>query len=380
MSENKIYGVTGLFNTPDEIIKASETIVKQGYKKFDVHTPYPVHGMNKAMNLPSSKLGYVALVLGLSGATFAFLFITWAMTQAYPNIIGGKPFFSFPAFIPVTFEVTVLSASIGTVLAMIVFMFKFPNLSHPLHDTDYMKSVSSDKYGICIEASDPEFNETEIKELLKGLGSYGIETVYFDNDEYSITHSVLDKRFLFLLIMVALITGGGTYFALNKLIYMTPFNWMMQQEKLNPQEYSAFFPDGFSMRTPVAGTIARAHIPLTLENNPDIYAKTLINPLPFDDKVIKTGKEKYLTYCSPCHGNFAEGDSRLNGQFPNPPSLHSDKVKKWTDGRIYYVIINGQNVMPSYSTQLNEEERWAVINYLRVLQRSLNAKESDLNE
>ena len=72
------------------------------------------------------------------------------------------------------------------------------------------------------------------------------------------------------------------------------------------------------------------------------------------------------------------GQSRLRGQFPNPPSLHSDKVRNWSDGRIFAVITEGQNVMPSYSTQLTEDERWAVINYIRVLQRAMNAKESDL--
>ncbi|MCB0753622.1 MAG: cytochrome c, partial [Ignavibacteriae bacterium] len=87
---------------------------------------------------------------------------------------------------------------------------------------------------------------------------------------------------------------------------------------------------------------------------------------------------KFNIYCSPCHGYLAEGDSRLRGQFPNPPSLHSEKVRGWSDGRIYHVIVSGQNVMPSYSSQLSREERWAVVNYIRVLQRSLNAKESDL--
>ena len=91
-----------------------------------------------------------------------------------------------------------------------------------------------------------------------------------------------------------------------------------------------------------------------------------------------SGKEKYNIYCSPCHGYFGEGDSRMNGQFPNPPSLHSKKLQEWTDGRIYHTIEVGQNVMPSYSKQLSNNEKWATILYIRALQRSLNAKESDL--
>ena len=83
----------------------------------------------------------------------------WMMGIDYPIVIGGKPFFPLPAFIPITFEITVLVATLSTVGALLFFFFKFPNNKHPLHDTNYMKNVSSDKYGICIEADDPKFNE-----------------------------------------------------------------------------------------------------------------------------------------------------------------------------------------------------------------------------
>jgi mono/diheme cytochrome c family protein len=102
------------------------------------------------------------------------------------------------------------------------------------------------------------------------------------------------------------------------------------------------------------------------------------NPLLPSKENMKIGQQKYDTFCSPCHGFHAEGDSRLRGQFPNPPSLHSEKVRNWTDGRIFHVIMEGQNIMPAYNTQLTNDEKWAVILHLRALQRSLNAKETDL--
>ncbi len=125
-------------------------------------------------------------------------------------------------------------------------------------------------------------------------------------------------------------------------------------------------------------TVARGFMPYPFKNKPDDAGKLLVNPLIPNDENLAVGKEKYNIYCSPCHGYLGEGDSRLNGQFPNPPSLHSEKLRTWTDGRIYHVITEGQNVMPSYRSQLSRQERWAVVNYLRVLQRSLNAKETDL--
>lgn len=379
MSNKVLYGYTGLFNTPDEIINAAKKVSSKGYKKFDVNTPYPVHGMDGAMKLPPSKLGYVALALGLSGAAFGFLFITWIMTIVYPNIIGGKPFYSFPAFIPVTFEITVLAASVGTVVALIVFLFRFPNNSHPLHDTLYMKSVSSDKYGICIEAEDELFDEKEVIDLFTSLGANNVEAVYFEEDETK-NINIFDKRFLAISLLVVILTAGGTYFSLNKLMFMTPFNWMMKQEKLNPQSQSSMFADGFGMRTPVEGTVARNTFYLNIQDSAEIYEKELQNPLVASKENLELGKKKYDIYCSPCHGYHGAGDARLNEKFPNPPSIHSDKARTWTDGRIFYVIEKGQNIMPSYSKQLNNDEKWAVVLYIRALQRSLNAKESDLNE
>ena len=92
--ENKmIHSVTAIFDTPDEIIHASKETVKAGYKKFDTNTPYPVHGIEKAMGIGSSYLGFFTLFLGLSGAAFAFAFIYWVSAIDYPLIIGGKPFF-----------------------------------------------------------------------------------------------------------------------------------------------------------------------------------------------------------------------------------------------------------------------------------------------
>jgi len=153
---------------------------------------------------------------------------------------------------------------------------------------------------------------------------------------------------------------------------------MSEQEKVIVQESSDIFENGAGMQIPVEGTVARGFMPYPFKNNPEEAAKLLVNPLIPNEDNLALGKNKFNTYCSPCHGYLAEGDSRLNGQFPNPPSLHSEKVRTWSDGRIYHVIVEGQNVMPSYSSQLSRQERWAVVNYLRVLQRSLNAKETDL--
>ena len=378
MSEKILYSYTAIFDSPDDVSHAAEKTVEAGYTKFDVHTPYPLHGMNKAMNLAPSKLGYVALIFGLSGTLGALFSLWWASAVDYPIVIGGKPLFSFPAYIPVMFEVTVLSASIATVLAMLFIFFKLPNNSHPLHGTDYMKKVSSDKYGISIQTEDPKFDEAGVRKFFESVHAKEINPLYWDDDEINHKHRIFEPKFLLFLFIVAVISSGTAYFTLNKLMFMIPFNWMMDQQKQSAQQKSLVFEDGFGMRNPVEGTIARGFIPYQFKGQPDLAGEKLINPVPISKESLKLGQKKYDIYCSPCHGYHGEGDSRLRGQFPNPPSLHSDKARKWSDGRIFAVLTDGQNIMPSYTSQLTVDERWAVINYVRALQRALNAKESDL--
>jgi len=152
------------------------------------------------------------------------------------------------------------------------------------------------------------------------------------------------------------------------------------QPRVNAQSFNAFYADGFGMRPPVQGTVARGFTPYpyTIADKSDSVGLLIANPLLPSKAVLELGRQKYLTFCSPCHGNFGAGDSRLAGQFPNPPTLHSDKVRDWPDGSIYHVITVGQNVMPAYKYQITRDERWAIVHYVRTLQRALNAKESDL--
>jgi hypothetical protein len=376
MEEKKIFSVAALFDTADDITRAAKEATAAGYTKYDVNTPYPVHGMEKVMKLKPSLLGLITFVIGLGGVIFAVLFMSWVTNVDYPLVIGGKPFFSWPAFVPVAFEVTVLSASVGTVVAMIALFFKFPHNSHPLHGTNYMKRISSDKFGINIVAVDPIFDETKIKEFFTKLGGKEIETIYEEPMPKDI--KMFDKRFIGVLVMVVLVTSGATYLVLNKLLYMQPFSWMSEQDKGLPQSKSEVFSDGFTMRTPVEGTVARGFVPYEYKGLKDSAIVNLSNPLPYSKQVLAIGKSRFDTYCSPCHGYFGKGDTRLRDQFPKPPTLHSDKVRNWADGNIYHVITNGQNIMPSYEKQISCDDRWAIVHYIRVLQRSQNAKDSDL--
>jgi mono/diheme cytochrome c family protein len=330
--------------------------------------------MDKAMGLKRSTLGYVTLVFGFSAAAFILLFMWWTLSINYPMVIGGKPYFALPAFIPITFETTVLLGAIATFLGMIAVYFKLPANSHPLHDSDYMKAVSSDKYGLVIESEDSLFDLGRTDTFIKSLNPSAVELIYYPEKEI---YSLFQPRFILFLAIIALLVSASTYITLNKLMFITPYDWMSEQDKELPQKRSIFFADGFGMRKPVLGTVARGYIPYPYMGQ-TTPAAVLTNPLLPTDEVLALGKRKYLTFCSPCHGNTADGDSRLRGQFPNPPTLHSDKVRRYPDGMIYHIITNGQNAMPSYAPQVSREERWAIINFVRVLQRAKNADPADI--
>lgn len=377
MTHDLLYAVTAVFRTPDAVLHAADEVKKAGYTKFDVHTPYPVHGLDRAMGLRPSKLGYFALAFGLLGASSAIGLITWITMVDYPLVIGGKPFWSWPAFVPVSFELTVLLASVLSTITMIVLYFRFPNNSHPLHDTPYMKAVSSDKFGIAVEAEDPRFDEAKVRAFLAALGGTDVNAVHFAPEALE-RPAPMDAKFLGVLAATAITVVGATYVTLNVVLQMEPFSWMSAQPKLKAQHTTSAFADGKGMRTPVPGTVARGFLPYAFPGQPDSAGTYLANPLFPTAKVLADGRDRYLTFCSPCHGNFGEGDSRLRGQFPNPPTLHSDKVRTWPDGTLYHVISEGQNVMPGYASQIPRSDRWAIVHYLRVLQRAHNAKEADL--
>lgn len=381
MANSKVlYAVTSIFSKPDDIIHAAKEVKSAGYTKFDVNTPYPLHGMDSAMGLKETKLGFVTLASGIIGAVGMISFAAWVAIVDYPQVIGGKPYWSWPAFVPVTYEIAVLLSVLGTVGAMIAFFFKFPNNSHPLHDTPYMKKVSSDKFGIYIQADDPKFDEKAIQNLFKKLNADEVESVYYSEEFINFKPQLFEPKFIALLAGIVLVTSFGGYIYWNKILFLPPFDWMMNQDKAKPQTVNTFFEDGFGMRMPVEGTVARGFMPYPYKatDKTDSVGKFLANPLLPTAQTLELGKKKFLTFCSPCHGNFGRGDSRMNGQFPSPPTLHSDKVRQWPDGSIYHVITVGQNVMPSYQYQITREERWAIVHYIRALQRAHNAKETDL--
>jgi mono/diheme cytochrome c family protein len=134
-----------------------------------------------------------------------------------------------------------------------------------------------------------------------------------------------------------------------------------------------------AVRYPPAGTIPRDYQPYALTNaTAEDAGKKIRNPLKRTTDILARGQTMYNTHCIVCHGPAGEGDGTIVPKFPRPPSLQSEKVRGWQDGSIFHVITVGQNLMPSYKAQIDAADRWAIIHYIRALQRSKNPTAEDL--
>lgn len=132
-----------------------------------------------------------------------------------------------------------------------------------------------------------------------------------------------------------------------------------------------------SMRPPVKGTIPRGFKPYGI-NSIDEAGRVLKNPLARSKATLLEGKKLYNTYCIVCHGQYGEGDGSVVPKYPRPPTLQSEKIRDYKDGQIFHVMTLGQNLMPSYADKLDENERWAVVHYLRALYRAKHPSAADL--
>ncbi|MCX6885854.1 MAG: DUF3341 domain-containing protein [Verrucomicrobiota bacterium] len=175
-SSSKSYGIIARFNNTASLLHAAEKVRDAGFRKWDVFTPFPVHGMDQAMGLKNSKVGWFTFVGGVTGYTTGMLMIWWMNAIDYPLVIGGKPMFSpFFAF-PPSYELTILFGAFGSLFGM-MFLNRLPRLHHPLLKHGQFAQVTHDAFFIVIECSDPKYSETETRKLLEQTGTPHIEMV-----------------------------------------------------------------------------------------------------------------------------------------------------------------------------------------------------------
>lgn len=180
-TQSRVYGIAAEFDTVVDLYHAAEKLRDAGYQKFDVFSPFPIHGMDDAMGLKRSILGKLVFCGGLTGFCTAVALEFIPSTIIYPLIVMGKPtnLFTVPAFFPIMFELTILLSAFTAVFGMFI-MNGLPRLNHPMFNWERFKRVSDDKFFCVIETLDPKFTERDATDFLASLGGQNITKVHED--------------------------------------------------------------------------------------------------------------------------------------------------------------------------------------------------------
>jgi hypothetical protein len=163
------YGLVAEFENAGGLLRAAAGARDAGYKRMDAYSPFPVEGLTEALGQHTTRLPLVVLIGGLLGGVGGYLLQYWSMAVNYPLNVGGRPFHSWPLFIPVTFECTVLGAALAAVVGMLA-LNGLPMPYHPLFNVERFALATRDRFFLCIRAVDPKFDLAETRRFLEGLG------------------------------------------------------------------------------------------------------------------------------------------------------------------------------------------------------------------
>jgi hypothetical protein len=163
-----LHGLLAEFDSPAALVAAAEATHQAGYRRTDAFTPFPIEEVAHALGHHHSKVPYLVLTGGIFGALGGFGLCYWTSVIAYPMNIGGRPFNSWPSFLPITFECTILLAAFAAVFGMLA-LNGLPRPYHPVFNVERFTHASRDRYFLCIQADDPQFDRVATRAFLAGL-------------------------------------------------------------------------------------------------------------------------------------------------------------------------------------------------------------------
>lgn len=385
------------FEREADILAAARAVRRRGWHILDTYTPYAVHGLDRACGLRRSRLPYVCLAFALLGATAKLWFQIWTSAGDWPVNVGGKPFASVPAFVPVTFEITVLFAGLGTVLA-----FLLRSRLRPGAPTGLMpERVTDDRFAIVVDQRDADFDVREADRWFRSLHAVAtVEHVPSDGADIERSsgvvstsladtttddgptpqpaldaphrgHPLLNGALLVLAVLIVASVYGLRARPDQRALEVLP--GMYYTVPADGYDPTTVFADGMTLREPPPGTIPHGQQTLA-------YAATdadalragdeLANPFTATDlDALRRGATAYATFCAPCHGGGGEGDGiAAQRGAPKPPSLLADRARAMRDGQLFHIMTYGQNLMASYAAQVPADDRWRIVLHMRALQ------------
>lgn len=369
--------VVTTFSREADLLAAIRGVRAGGWRPSDAYAPYAVHGLDEALGLRPSRLGWVCGLLAVAGATCMLWFQYWTSAVDWPINVGGKPLNSLPAFVPVVFEAAVLVAGVGTVLAFLMASRLRPGRK----PSAPVPGISDDRFALIIEETDATFDMAALRRVLKQHGAVIIEERVpaqgHGNETAGDAGHVRESRANRLLganvaLMVALCVsvvavwlGSGDGARRNWHFLPT----MLRSPAYDVYETYAELPHG---NAPVAGTLARdehrLRYPAT-EEGAQLAGRELRNPVAGEDQAVRRGAAVYQSFCAACHGSGGQGDGGVSQRgYPPPPSLVTGDSVKMPDGQLFHIITYGRQNMPAHGNLLGAADRWKVILHIRKLQ------------
>ena len=413
----KLIGLLAQFDDPDSLMEACDQCRQSGFTKMDAYTPFPLHGIDAALGIKRSILPFIVLCVGITGLFIGLGLQFFVNSNAFDELspfkgygffIGGKPIFSVPANIPVTFEIIVLSSAFATFLGM-WGLNKLPMFSNPLHRISRFKRATNDKFFLVIDSVDAKFDRSATEAKMTSWGAVAIEEVHQDLSDttlpkwLSLTGVLL--AILLLLPPIMIFRAKGMVNREPRLHFNPDMDWQVKYKSQTVGPVSDneadphLFNDIRTMRQPVVGSISYGHLDTDSEmfeglkpevkhvpgeEKPEDYTTEFPADIEVNEALLARGKQRFEIYCSVCHGYAGQGDGLVNQRaialsqsgkaaWTAAKSLHDPVVKDPKQnpvGRLFNTITYGRGTMGPYKAQITPKDRWAIVAYVKALQET----------
>ena len=436
---SRLVGLIAEFDDSHALLHAGEHARESGYKKLDAFTPFPVHGIEKALGIPRTILPFIVLAIGMGGCVVGVL-LQWYTNAAswspifpgYDFRISGKPIWSLPANIPVIFEIIVLSSAFAAFFGMLI-MNQLPRLANPLHRVDRFKGASNDKFFLWVDASEDGFDLEKTRGQLDGWGAQAVEEVHEDLTDQKLPAFVKTAGVLVCVLMLippVLIYRARSMTARGPRLHVVPdmdFQVKYKAQQVGPdfasgKEHDFLFDHIRAAQQRIDGTVARGHMEADIEYYQGIKEggdlaslqargqfvsvtgqedeappePEWMTEFPSGFEVsrasLERGQKMFNIYCVACHGYAGDGDGLVNQRaqelvnggvtgtsWTEAKSLFDPQVLEQPVGRLFDTVTHGRATMGPYGTRIKPEDRWAIVAYVKALQATRAHATSDIS-
>jgi mono/diheme cytochrome c family protein len=398
----ELYGVLAEYDTPGELVEAARRVRDAGYTEFDCYSPFPVHGIDPAMGIKRTMLPLIIFGGGCTGALGGLALQWWCNAHQWMWNISGKPVWSIPANIPIAYECGILLAVLTSFFGMWAAN-KLPQVWHPFFRNDRFMRVTDDGFFLGIEAKDRRFDAAKTKQLLQDAGAIAIEDCHLESDPARrempkwITAFIVAST-AFALVPFAIAAKARNSHSSEPHIHIFPD--MDFQPKFKSDTANDLFSDGRANRGELDGTIARGWLGedrlywngIEHADAGDAWTTGFPQTYPdgrkfnVDAALLARGHQRFDIYCTPCHGYDGHGKGMVFKRLSDQGEVWgirdlvdpTQDVVLMPNGQIFNTISNGFNTMMGYGAQIPAYDRWAIVSYVRALQRAQNASDNDV--